>query len=86
MPSAAITLWAKSLSLAQRLVQVGNCRSMASLVMTIGWRDGIEVNILGLSFGIDFWRPALKLPLIGRLGFSERSPSFSDEAATDSDF
>ena len=32
--------------------------------------EGIEINIIGLSFGIDFLNPALKLPLIGRLGSS----------------
>lgn len=31
--------------------------------------EGLEINLLGLSFGIDFARPALKLPFIGRLGF-----------------
>lgn len=30
--------------------------------------EGIEVNVLGLSFGIDPFSPALKLPLVGRLG------------------
>jgi len=30
--------------------------------------EGFEVNLLGLSFGIDPFAPALKLPLIGRLG------------------
>ncbi|MDQ7727652.1 DUF3750 domain-containing protein [Halomonas sp. SpR8] len=30
--------------------------------------EGIEINLLGLSFGIDVMRPALKLPGIGRLG------------------
>lgn len=30
--------------------------------------EGIELNLLGLSFGIDVMRPALKLPGIGRLG------------------
>ena len=32
--------------------------------------EGIEVNLLGLSFGIDPFAPALKLPFIGRLGAS----------------
>jgi hypothetical protein len=32
--------------------------------------EGIEVNLLGLNFGIDFKSPALKLPGIGRLGLS----------------
>jgi len=34
----------------------------------VGWDDGIEVNLLGLSFGVDLVRPALKLPGVGRLG------------------
>ena len=28
----------------------------------------IELNLLGLSLGVDAVRPALKLPAIGRLG------------------
>ena len=31
--------------------------------------EGIEINILGLTFGIDFLHPAIKLPAIGRVGF-----------------
>ncbi len=34
----------------------------------VGWDDGIEVNLLGLTFGVDVRRPALKLPGVGRLG------------------
>lgn len=30
--------------------------------------EGVEVNVLGLAFGVDPFSPALKLPLIGRLG------------------
>ena len=30
--------------------------------------EGFEVNVLGLSVGVDPFSPALKLPLIGRLG------------------
>lgn len=30
--------------------------------------EGIEVNVLGLAFGVDPFSPALKLPLIGRVG------------------
>ena len=29
--------------------------------------EGVEVNLLGLTFGIDFSSPALKLPLAGRI-------------------
>ncbi len=41
------------------------------LGVTAGIEEGLEVNLLGLSFGIDLWRPALKLPFIGRLGFKD---------------
>jgi hypothetical protein len=34
----------------------------------VGWDDGIEVNLLGLTFGVDVRRPALKLPGVGRVG------------------
>jgi hypothetical protein len=41
------------------------------LGLTLAREEGIEMNLLGLSFGIDFLRPALKLPFIGRVGVSE---------------
>lgn len=41
------------------------------LGITIGKAEGIEINLLGLNFGIDFYRPALKLPLIGRVGMKD---------------
>ena len=31
-------------------------------------REGVEINLLGLNFGFDFLRLALKLPGIGRIG------------------
>lgn len=36
----------------------------------LGGREGLEVNLLGLVFGVDVTPPALKLPGIGRLGFA----------------
>ncbi len=33
-----------------------------------GWEEGLEINVLGLTFGIDVKAPALKLPVAGRLG------------------
>jgi hypothetical protein len=42
------------------------------LGLTIGVGEGIELNVLGLNFGVDFWTPALKLPFIGRLGMDDR--------------
>lgn len=41
------------------------------LGVTLGWAEGIEINFLGLNFGIDLRRPALKLPMIGRIGFAD---------------
>ena len=40
------------------------------LGVTLAREEGIEMNLLGLNFGIDVLRPALKLPFIGRLGVS----------------
>jgi len=34
-----------------------------------GWDEGLELNVLGLTIGIDFNAPAIKLPALGRLGF-----------------
>jgi hypothetical protein len=36
--------------------------------VSVGWVEGLEVNILGLVAGVDVRRPALKLPGFGRLG------------------
>ncbi|HJS39348.1 MAG TPA: DUF3750 domain-containing protein [Burkholderiales bacterium] len=40
------------------------------LALTASSVEGLELNVLGLSFGVDPWPPALKLPLAGRLGAS----------------
>lgn len=45
---------------------------------TVGLRDGIEVQILGLDFGLDLLRPALKLPIVGRVGVD--GPLLVDQA------
>ncbi|MGH7357385.1 MAG: DUF3750 domain-containing protein [Candidatus Rokuibacteriota bacterium] len=34
----------------------------------VGWEEGLELNLLGLTFGLDWNRPALKLPGVGRVG------------------
>jgi len=34
-----------------------------------GWEEGLELNLLGLTLGVDVNRPAVKLPLVGRVGF-----------------
>jgi hypothetical protein len=33
-----------------------------------GREEGLEINLLGLNFGVDVKEPALKLPVVGRLG------------------
>ena len=42
------------------------------LGLAVGRDEGVELNLLSLNFGIDFLRPAIKLPIVGRLGVSER--------------
>lgn len=43
-----------------------------ALGLTLGLGEGVEINLLGLNFGVDIWTPALKLPFVGRLGFADR--------------
>ena len=38
------------------------------LGLTVAKEEGLEVNVLGLTFGIDPLNPAIKLPMVGRLG------------------
>lgn len=38
------------------------------LGVTVGWVEGVEINVLGLVAGVDIRRPALKLPGWGRIG------------------
>jgi len=43
------------------------------LGLKVGLKEGIEVHVIHLSFGIDLWPPAIILPLgPGRLGFADR--------------
>jgi hypothetical protein len=42
--------------------------------LTIGAKEGIEIDILALVLGIDWQRPALKLPGWGRIEFTRQSP------------
>ncbi len=37
-------------------------------------QEGLEINFLGLVFGVDVARPALKLPFVERIGLS-RDPA-----------
>ncbi len=38
--------------------------------LMLSTQEGFELNLLGLTAGIDLNRPALKLPAVGRIGFS----------------
>jgi Protein of unknown function (DUF3750) len=46
-----------------------------------GLEEGLEINLLGLTFGIDPGQLALKLPLAGRIGFG--APVRADESPYD---
>ncbi len=41
--------------------------------------EGLEVNLLGLAFGLNPFDPAIKLPLLGRLGPSRAIASTPDQ-------
>ena len=38
------------------------------LGLTVSGVEGLELNLLGLTFGVNPFDPALKLPLVGRIG------------------
>lgn len=42
------------------------------LGVTVAAEEGVEINLLGLAFGVDVLRPALRLPALGRLGMPEQ--------------
>ena len=47
--------------------------------LTLGWVEGIELNILGAVAGLDIRRPAVKLPGLGRLGMrGQDGPALTD--------
>ena len=41
---------------------------LSVLGLQVGLTEGVELHVLGLSLGFDLWPPALRLPVIGRLG------------------
>ncbi|MEO8409815.1 MAG: DUF3750 domain-containing protein, partial [Propionivibrio sp.] len=41
------------------------------LGLSVGLEEGVEVNILGLNFGLDLNRPGLRLPFVGRVGMDD---------------
>jgi hypothetical protein len=52
------------------------------LGVSAGVQEGLEFNVLGLNFGIDFNAPALRLPFWGRVGWKdERTPNPAEPIA-----
>jgi len=45
------------------------------LGLSVGIEEGVEINVVGLDFGIDVKHPALRLPFIGRLGMDHTTVS-----------
>ena len=43
--------------------------------LSLGAAEGLEMNLLGLNFGLDLLRPALKLPMLGRVGLKDLPPT-----------
>lgn len=59
------TFFAAGLTPSQTGLQV----ALGGLIgLTVGWVEGIEVNVLGLVAGLDLRTPAVKLPGFGRIG------------------
>jgi hypothetical protein len=49
--------------------------SLGGLVaLTVSGVEGLELNLLGLAFGVNPFDPALRLPLVGRLGPARALP------------
>lgn len=51
------------------------------LGLSAGLEEGIEFNVLGLNFGIDFNRPGLRLPFIGRIGMDDTTRKMDEPSA-----
>jgi hypothetical protein len=63
----------------------GGQLSLAGLLgVTVSGIEGLELNVLGLTFGISPWPLAIKLPLIGRVGWGRvevpNAPASADPA------
>jgi hypothetical protein len=43
------------------------------LGLKVGLKEGIELHVIGLAIGVDFWPPAIIVPVgPGRIGFADR--------------
>ena len=48
--------------------------------LSVGLEEGLELNVLGLNFGVDLNSPALRLPAIGRVGLDDAVVAEHDAA------
>lgn len=46
------------------------------LGVNVGLQEGIEINVFGANFGIDFNTPGLRLPFVGRLGMDDTTVEY----------
>ena len=51
--------------------------------LTASGVEGLEINLLGLTFGLNPFDPALKLPLVGRLGAARVTAAKAHETKVD---
>jgi hypothetical protein len=56
----------------------GQVSLLGIAAITAGWEEGVEVSVLGLTFGVDPYSLSIKLPLLGRIGPSESHPLIVD--------
>jgi hypothetical protein len=47
---------------------------LGMLGVLVAAEEGVEINLLGLSLGVDVTSPALRLPGLGRVGFAGTTP------------
>jgi hypothetical protein len=58
------------------------------LGVSLGYLQGIELHLIGLTAGISFWPPAIKLPILPRIGFEPgvtRVPQPRHEKSTETE-
>jgi hypothetical protein len=61
LPNGSLAVWTPS--------GTGVQLSLLGLAgVTVGWTEGLELNLLSLVVGLDWRNPALKLPVVGRVG------------------
>lgn len=71
-PNAAGRDYAPGLASLRWLPEGGVHATLGGLIgFSAGLKAGLEIHFLGLVAGVDFARPALKIPALGRIGLTE---------------